>query len=267
GKPRNDSGDAYATFPIHAGRTKPPTDAFSQGVQRTQQPIVTGTSVLGLKFKDGVMLAADCLASYGSLARFKDIRRLYKVSESTMIGASGDMADFQQVKHMLQGLMTDEIITEDGHELSTSQIFEYLSNVMYARRNKFDPYWNALLVAGVENGEPFLAHVDLLGVTYSSPSIATGFGMHLAQPLLRKALDDLGPDGEKSLSEDDARKILENAMRVLFYRDARSLNKFQIATVKADGVVIGEPQEAETSWSFAEGLRGCTSTTLPPLSL
>jgi 20S proteasome subunit beta 7 len=96
-----------------------------------------------------------------------------------MIGASGDMADFQQVKHMLQGLMsvhfpptnssqdttdqgrmfaracrTDEIITEDGHELSTSQIFEYLSNVMYARRNKFDPYWNALLVAGVENGEP-----------------------------------------------------------------------------------------------------------------
>ncbi|GAA5866382.1 hypothetical protein JCM3774_006639 [Rhodotorula dairenensis] len=80
--------------------------------------------------------------------------------------------------------------------------------------------------------------------------------MHLAQPLLRKALDDLGPDGEKSLSETDARKILENAMRVLFYRDARSLNKFQIATVKADGVVIGEPQEAETSWSFAEGLRG-----------
>jgi 20S proteasome alpha/beta subunit len=74
----------------------------------------------------------------------------------------------------------------------------------------------------------FLAHVDLLGVTYSSPSIATGFGMHLAQPLLRKALDDLGPDGEKSLSEDDARKILENAMRVLFYRDARSLNKVRV---------------------------------------
>ncbi|GAA5888388.1 hypothetical protein JCM3774_002847, partial [Rhodotorula dairenensis] len=126
-----------------------------------RQPIVTGTSVLGLKFKDGVMLAADCLASYGSLARFKDIRRLYKVSESTMIGASGDMADFQQVKHMLQGLMTDEIITEDGHELSTSQIFEYLSNVMYARRNKFDPYWNALLVAGVENGEPWVAREKL----------------------------------------------------------------------------------------------------------
>ena len=29
--------------------------------QRTQQPIVTGTSVIGLKFKDGVVIAADNL--------------------------------------------------------------------------------------------------------------------------------------------------------------------------------------------------------------
>jgi len=49
--------------------------------------------------------------------------------------------------------------------------------------------------------------------------------MHLAQPLLRAALDKRGVDGEKTLEEDEARKILENAMRVLFYRDARSLNK------------------------------------------
>ena len=28
--------------------------------------------------------------------------------------------------------------------------------------------------------------------------------------------------------------------------------------------MIGEPQEAETSWSFAEGLRGCAFTTILP---
>lgn len=93
-------------------------------------------------------------ASYGSLARFKDIRRIHQISDSTMVGASGDMADFQQVKRMLEGLMTDEAILEDGHELTTGQIYEYLSNVMYARRSKFDPYWNALLVAGLDKGEP-----------------------------------------------------------------------------------------------------------------
>jgi 20S proteasome subunit beta 7 len=31
--------------------------------QRTQQPIVTGTSVIALKFKDGVVIAADNLGT------------------------------------------------------------------------------------------------------------------------------------------------------------------------------------------------------------
>lgn len=90
-----------------------PRDAFDDARQRTQyvsaltarQPIVTGTSVLGLRYKDGVMLATDTLASYGSLARFMDIQRLEKVGRNAVIGASGDMSDFQNVQHMLGKLM------------------------------------------------------------------------------------------------------------------------------------------------------------------
>lgn len=63
--------------------------------QRTTSPIVTGTTVLGMKYKGGVMLAADTLASYGSMARYKDVRRIRQVGESTLIGASGEISDFQ----------------------------------------------------------------------------------------------------------------------------------------------------------------------------
>jgi 20S proteasome alpha/beta subunit len=61
----------------------------------TTQPIVTGSTVLAIKYADGVMLAADTLASYGSLARYKDMQRLKKVGDATLIGASGEMSDFQ----------------------------------------------------------------------------------------------------------------------------------------------------------------------------
>lgn len=44
-------------------------------------------------------------ASYGSLARFKDIERLHSIGDNTLLGASGDMADLQQVKRMLDNLM------------------------------------------------------------------------------------------------------------------------------------------------------------------
>ena len=68
----------------------------------TKRPIVTGTSVLGIQYKDGVMLAADTLGSYGSLARFKDLRRIRKVGARTLVGASGEYSDFQHILQMLE---------------------------------------------------------------------------------------------------------------------------------------------------------------------
>jgi len=66
-----------------------------------------------------------------------------------------------------------------------------------------------------------LAYVDLLGTTYSASTLATGYGAHIAQPLLRKAVEGY----EDILTEAQALEILEKCMRVLFYRDAKSLDK------------------------------------------
>ena len=67
--------------------------------------MVTGTSVLGIKFEGGVMLAADTLGSYGSMARFRSLSRLSAVGDSTAIGGSGDMSDFQYISSDLQELV------------------------------------------------------------------------------------------------------------------------------------------------------------------
>lgn len=67
----------------------------------------------------------------------------------------------------------------------------------------------------------FLSYVDLLGTTYSASTLATGYGSYIAQPLLRKAVEG----NEDVLTEDEAIKIIEQSMKVLYYRDARSLNK------------------------------------------
>ncbi|KZV65616.1 proteasome endopeptidase complex beta subunit [Peniophora sp. CONT] len=253
GRPRNDAFDAYNTYPLHVRPNNEPTDAFGEGVQRTQQPIVTGTSVLAFKYKDGIMMAADCLASYGSLARFKDVQRLHEVGKNTVIGAGGDMSDFQYLQDVLNELLlSEDITTADGHTLGPEEIHEYLSRLMYGRRSKMNPLWNSLLVGGFKDGKSFLAYVDLLGTTYSSSTLATGYGAYIAQPLLRKAVEG----NETTLTEEEARKIMTDCLRVLFYRDARSLNKYQIATITAEGPNISPSQELETSWGFAEGIRG-----------
>jgi 20S proteasome subunit beta 7 len=43
--------------------------------------------------------------SYGSLARFRSLSRLMKVNENTVIGASGDIADFQFIQETLKQKM------------------------------------------------------------------------------------------------------------------------------------------------------------------
>ena len=67
-----------------------------------RQPIVTGTSVIGIKFDGGVLIAADTLGSYGSLARYRDVSRILKVNDCTVLGASGDYADFQYLSSIIE---------------------------------------------------------------------------------------------------------------------------------------------------------------------
>ena len=66
--------------------------------------MVTGTSVIGVTFDKGVILAADMLGSYGSLARFRSVSRMRKVTENCAVAASGDYADFQCIERHLEYL-------------------------------------------------------------------------------------------------------------------------------------------------------------------
>jgi len=75
----------------------------------SRTPVTTGTSVVAFKFNSGstkgVIMAADTLGSYGSLARFKDCPRLLKVNHRVLLGAGGDYADYQYLKSVIEQKM------------------------------------------------------------------------------------------------------------------------------------------------------------------
>ncbi|GAB7357216.1 hypothetical protein MBLNU459_g8197t1 [Dothideomycetes sp. NU459] len=228
-------------------------------IQHTQSPIVTGTSVIAVKYGDGVVIAADNLASYGSLARFTDVKRLRKFNNLSVIGFGGDVSDMQYLDRLLGSLSINENYSssDDVTALSAKNLHTYISKVMYKRRSDFNPLWNAILVAGLDDQKkPFLASADLLGTTFSAPTLATGFGAHLAQPILRRTVPDEA--ASTKLTKDEAVNLVKDCMKVLFYRDARSLDKYSIAVIDAtSGVDLKETEQLENqSWAFAEGIRG-----------
>ena len=61
-----------------------------------------GTSVMGLKYKDGVILAADTAISYGGMKKEKDARRIVQLSDECAYACSGEMADAQNLQKTLR---------------------------------------------------------------------------------------------------------------------------------------------------------------------
>ncbi|XP_003384464.1 PREDICTED: proteasome subunit beta type-4-like [Amphimedon queenslandica] len=226
-------------------------ETTNMAIGRTLRPIVTGSSVLGITFSDGVMLAADTLGSYGSLARYRDLSRLLKVNDTTVAAGSGDYADFQYIARLFESLNIESDSYCDGHSYTPRSFYSWLTRVMYNRRTKINPLWNTVIMGGYHDNKPFLGVVNSLGVSFEAPTLATGFGGYIAQPLMRDAYEK-----NPSMSKEEAQKLLEKCMTVLYYRDARSWNKYEIATITTDGVTITGPMKLEGNWEVANYVRG-----------
>ena len=83
----------------------------------------------------------------------------------------------------------------------------------------------------------------MIGAHYTDAHVATGFGAHLARPLFREK-------HREDMSEGEARALLEECLRVCYYRDKNSINKFVLATVTAAGTKVSEPFALATEWSL-----------------
>ena len=163
----------------------------------------------------------------------------------------------QYLDRLLASLDIAENYASTGHTLNAKNLHTYLSKVLYKRRSDFNPLWNMLLVAGLDaDGEPFLSLADLLGTTYSAPTLATGFGAHLAQPLLRRLVPH-DEESVKDVSREQAVEAIKECMKVLFYRDARSMDRYSIAVITKEGIELKQDEKLEgQSWAFADQIRG-----------
>jgi 20S proteasome subunit beta 7 len=264
--PGSSGAAAFAVDPAYA----PPCDGSTPTPrQHTQYPYVTGTSVLGVVYDGGVMLAADTLGAYGSTKRYKSVDRVVALGgggngaggnansnqPAVLIAAGGELSDFQYILRLLDELVTDDLRADDGVPVVTPrQVHSYLTRVLYNRRNKFDPLWNTLVVAGLEpDGQPFLGAVGMIGVAYTDDHVATGFGGMLARPLFRERHDP-------KMSEAEAEKLIKDALRVCYYRDKQSMNKFTIGKVAR---VVGGGEEGAAEGAATAVVRAKAEVSAP----
>jgi 20S proteasome subunit beta 7 len=231
-------------------------------VEHTLSPIVTGATVIGVKYDGGVLVAADTLASYGSQARYKDFTRMRKVGNFSLLGASGEMSDFQYMGKLIDELDEEDWLEQDGCMLGPKQYASYVGRVMYNRRSKGNPLYNQFLLVGKKGDEPpLLAFVDHQGTFFEDDYIATGFGSYLAMPLLRN-------EWRQSITKAEAEQLIIKCLKICFYRDCRAFCKYTIGCCDGQTTTISDQLDLDHFWEHESWLekrltnnRGATADT------
>lgn len=111
---------------------------------------------------------------------------MFTINDNCILGAGADYADFQCIKHYIDEKITEDFCYDDKIGMKPKSLYNWLTRCMYNRRCRMNPWWIDLVVGGVQDGVPFLGHVDVRGRAYEDNVVATGFGKHLAVPLLRE---------------------------------------------------------------------------------
>ncbi|KAJ0935197.1 putative proteasome endopeptidase complex [Helianthus annuus] len=229
-------------------------------------PYVTGTSVSGIKYKDGILMAADMGGSYGSTIHYKSVERLKQVGKHSLIGArctsqktqgttirciktpwvrearaSGPKSPEKSQKAPFLALLVITLGAErKGPRVCVSRLFDTSCN--YSRRGA--KRRTLFKTKNRSTLPPLLLIISMIGVHYEDDHIATGFGNHLARPILRE-------EWREDLSFEEGVKLLEKCMRDLLYRDRSAVNKLQIAKITEEGLTVSPPYSLKTSWNSA----------------
>lgn len=134
------------------------------------------------------MIVSDTAISYGGMRKNKDARRVFKINDECLFAASGEMADFQNLKKMVEDKREEDEIENDGATfLKPRDYFNFISHTNYNKRMKMDPLYTATMVAGVrkDNKEVFLGMTDLYGTKVEADFLLSGLALYYCQAVMQ----------------------------------------------------------------------------------
>ncbi|NJE25678.1 archaeal proteasome endopeptidase complex subunit beta [Thermococcus sp. MV5] len=186
----------------------------------------TGTTTVGIKLKDGVVLAADTQASLDHMVETLNIKKILPITDKIAITTAGSVGDLQALARMLEAEARYYQFTW-GKPMTAKAMANLLSNIL--NESKWFPYLVQIIIGGYVE-EPTLANLDPLGGLIFDNYTATGSGSPFAIAILE--------DGYKeNISIKKARELAIRAVRTAGKRDVYTgERKIQVVTITEEGM-------------------------------
>ena len=183
-------------------------------------------TVVGLKVRDGVVMATDRRLSYGNIVLSRAARKIFVVDERAAVAFAGLYGDVSGLIRFLQADISAYKLIANA-PVTIRSIAKRLSILMYSY--KWFPFFVETRVGGVESdGTPRLYVLDPLGSILEEEYAAVGSGATVAFGFLE---NNYRPD----MTVDDAEKVAISAVRTAIGRDIGSGDGIDVVSITRNG--------------------------------
>ncbi len=193
----------------------------------------TGTSILGIVCKDGLVMAADRRVTAGNLIVSKNYKKVMKLNDYLVISWTGSVADAQRISKIVPAeLRLKELRSKQRP--SVKEAANIVANMAYngIRQPAMIPFIAGTLVAGFnEDGTTELYSIEPAGSIMRVEDYDANFssGMPFILGLLERQY-------KKDLSLKEGVELAVEALKSSTQRDNASGNGMDVFTINKDGI-------------------------------
>ncbi len=190
-----------------------------------EEKILHGTTTVGIKAKDGIVLCADMRASAGYFIANNNTMKIQQIDDHAGMTMAGGVADAQNITDILRyhanlhRIQKNEPISIKSLTRLTSLIFH---------QNRGYPFMADILVGGYDKQGPALFNIDMFGSVEDKTYVTTGSGSPVAYGLLEEEYRD-------DLNVEDAKVIALRAVKAAITRNIGTGDGINVSIIDKDG--------------------------------
>ncbi len=196
------------------------------------EKLKTGTTTVGIKIKDAIILASESKSTMGYLVASKTAQKIYPVDDKMALTIAGSSGDALTVVRVLRAEIA--LYKLEHGDMSVKAAASLLSNILQS--NRYFPYYVGLILGGYDE-EPHIFSIDAVGgMDEDKKFTSTGSGSPFAYGVLESGYNE-------KMSKQDAIKLAVSAIKAAAQRDVFSGGeKIRIAVITSKGVEMIEKE-------------------------
>lgn len=213
----------------------------------------TGTTIVGVKFDGGVIIAADTRSTQGPIVADKNCEKLHKISPKIWCAGAGTAADTEAVTQLISSNL-------ELHSLYTGREPRVVSSLQMLKQHlfKYQGHVGAyLIVAGVD---PTGAHLFSI---HAHGSTDVGYYQSLGSGSLA-AMAVLEANWKQQLTKEEAMKLAADAIQAGIWNDLGSGSNVDLCVMEVgkdaqllrNYITPNVREPKQQSYKFAHGTTG-----------